>query len=102
VRGCWTKNFARASIFASPAEYQYLEFARSLSAPSLRITSKIILFGALCRAVLGLRTSIGVALLGAFVGEFVSSEAGLGRYILSAGSLYDVPRVLVGVFLFHF
>jgi NitT/TauT family transport system permease protein len=43
--------------------------------------------------------NVGAALMGAFVGEFVSSEAGLGHYILKASSLYDMPRVLFGVLM---
>lgn len=46
-----------------------------------------------------LRNSVGLAIVGAFIGEFVVSERGLGKYILRAGSLYDLPRVLLGLVL---
>lgn len=46
-----------------------------------------------------LRNSVGLAIVGTFIGEFVVSERGLGRYILRAGSLYDVPKVLFGILL---
>ena len=49
--------------------------------------------------IAGLKISVGLALVGAFIGEFVSSQAGLGHYILGAGSLYDMPRVLFGVLI---
>jgi NitT/TauT family transport system permease protein len=44
-----------------------------------------------------LRLTIGAALLGAFIGEFIASERGLGHFIIRASGLYDTPRVLVGV-----
>jgi NitT/TauT family transport system permease protein len=44
-----------------------------------------------------LRLTIGSALLGAFIGEFIASERGLGHMIIRASGLYDTPQVLVGV-----
>ena len=44
-----------------------------------------------------LRITIGAASLGAFVGEFIASERGLGYMIIRASGIYDTPRVLVGV-----
>lgn len=44
-----------------------------------------------------LRITIGAALLGAFVGEFIASQRGLGYMIIRASGVYDTPRVLVGV-----
>lgn len=76
---------------------EYTSYATSLAAPRLRIVTKIIIPGALRWVAAGFKISIGLALVGAFIGEFVSSEAGLGHYILTAGALYDMPRVLFGV-----
>lgn len=45
----------------------------------------------------GMRLNVGFALIGAFIGEFVSSDSGLGYYIIKASSLYDTSRVLFGV-----
>lgn len=44
-----------------------------------------------------LRITIGAALLGAFIGEFIASEQGLGHMIIRASGIYDTPRVIVGV-----
>lgn len=41
-----------------------------------------------------LKLNIGLALLGAFIGEFIASEGGLGHVILKAGGIYNVPYVL--------
>jgi NitT/TauT family transport system permease protein len=44
-----------------------------------------------------LRANIGLALTGAIVGEFISSQHGLGRTILYAGSTYEIALVWVAV-----
>jgi len=41
--------------------------------------------------------NVGVAIVATFIGEFVISQAGLGHYILRAGGIFDVPRVLFGL-----
>ena len=43
------------------------------------------------------KITIGFALLGAFIGEFISSDMGLGHLIIKAGSLYNIPMVFVGL-----
>ena len=50
----------------------------------------------------GIKMNIGLALLGAFIGEFVSSTAGLGYYILKEGSLFNIAGVIVGIILLTF
>jgi NitT/TauT family transport system permease protein len=39
------------------------------------------------------RLNVGFGLLGAFIGEFISSDRGLGYLILKASGLYNVSRV---------
>jgi len=41
-----------------------------------------------------LKLNSGMAVLGAFIGEFISSESGLGYIIIKAGGLYNVSYVL--------
>ncbi len=74
-------------------------YLRSLGVSRMMLVRKVIFPGTVRWMLAGLRVNIGFALMGAFIGEFVSSEAGLGHYILKSGSLYDMPRVLLGVFL---
>ena len=62
------------------------------------IFRRLLLPSALVWIVASLRLTIGASLLGAFIGEFIASEQGIGRVILRASGLYDTPRVLVGVF----
>lgn len=78
---------------------KHLGFARSIAAPNARIVRKIIIPGAVDWVIAGYKMNVGFALMGAFIGEFVSSESGLGNYILKASALYDTPRVLFGLFM---
>ena len=41
---------------------------------------------------------LGFGLVGAVVGEFISSQRGLGHLIYTASSLYDLDTVWVGLF----
>jgi NitT/TauT family transport system permease protein len=84
---------------AREADLEQLEFAKALRAKRFRVLRLIVFPGAAAWVLAGVRLNIGFALIGAFIGEFVSSEAGLGRYILRNGGLYDIPRVLFGIAL---
>jgi NitT/TauT family transport system permease protein len=41
-----------------------------------------------------MRLNAGLALLGAFIGEFIASNVGLGYLVLRAANLYNVPRAI--------
>lgn len=47
----------------------------------------------------GMKVAIGLALVGAIVGEFVSSQKGLGYVILTAQGTFDTARVFAAIFL---
>ncbi len=47
----------------------------------------------------GMKVAIGLALVGAIVGEFVSSQRGLGYVILVAQGTFDTARVFAAIFL---
>jgi NitT/TauT family transport system permease protein len=68
-----------------------------LGARNIDIMVKILLPGAARWLITGLRINIGIAILGAFIGEFVSSQSGLGHYIIQAGQVYDIPAALFGL-----
>ena len=81
------------------AAEKYTLFTESLGISRMKMMYKIILPGSLQWILSGLKMNIGLALLGAFIGEFVSSTAGLGFYILREGSLFNTAGVLVGIIL---
>ncbi len=84
------------------ATEKYTVFAKSLGVPRRVMMLKIILPGSSQWILSGIKMNIGLALLGAFIGEFVSSTAGLGFYILREGSLFNIAGVWVGIILLTF
>lgn len=69
----------------------------SLGATRGQVFRKLVVPACLPFIVSVLRVNIGLALTGTIVGEFISSEHGLGRTILYAGATYDIALVWVAV-----
>ena len=71
----------------------------SLGASRWQVFRKLVVPFCLPWIISVLRVNIGLALTGAIVGEFISSEHGLGRTIFYAGSTYEIALVWVAVFV---
>ena len=84
---------------AKAAATRFADLPRALGASRWRTIRLVIIPAAWQWVLTGFKLSVGLALVGAFIGEFVSAEAGLGHYILKAGALYDTPRVIFGLIL---
>jgi len=91
--GCAATSFWSARSL----EQYHGEWLAGLGVNRWLAVCRVIVPEVLNRLVYLLRDFVGVALVGAFIGEFVSSRIGLGRFILRSGSVYDMPRVLLGV-----
>jgi len=74
-----------------------LDLARSLRGGRLATLWRIRFPCALPSMFAGMKVGIGLALVGAIVGEFVSSQRGLGYVILSAQGMFDTTRVFVAI-----
>jgi NitT/TauT family transport system permease protein len=74
-----------------------IRMLRSMGAPTHRIFRLLVLPSSVTNICGGLRLTAGLALIGSIIGEFISSDSGLGHAILIAGSLYDVPTVLANL-----
>lgn len=82
---------------ATSVEDRYLKFFRVVGASKLQVFSAVVVPSSLTWVVNGFKLNVGLALLGAFMGEFISSEAGLGYMIVKASGLYDMSTVFVGI-----
>jgi NitT/TauT family transport system permease protein len=71
----------------------------SLGATRWQVFRKLVIPSCLPWTISVLRVNIGLALTGAIVGEFISSQHGLGRTIFYAGSTYEISLVWVAVFV---
>ena len=79
-----------ATGLRSPAP-QILDLARQLSASQFQIYTKIRFPSALPHFFSGLKVAITLAVIGAVIGEFVGSEAGLGFLVIQATSHFKTP-----------
>jgi NitT/TauT family transport system permease protein len=70
---------------------------RTLGASKFQIFRKLVVPASLADIFAGLKLTVGFALIGAIVGEFMSSSEGLGHAIFKAGSLYIIPKVFAAL-----
>lgn len=70
---------------------------RTLGATKFEIFRRLVIPSALSDIFAGLRLTVGFALIGAIIGEFMSSSEGLGHEIFQAGSLYNIPKVFAAL-----
>jgi NitT/TauT family transport system permease protein len=74
-----------------------IDLARTLRGSRWKVLTRIKLYCALPHLFAGLKVAMSLALVGAIVGEFVSSQRGLGYVILSAQGMFDTPRVFAAL-----
>src|SRR5437762_12110619 len=60
---------------------------------------KVIAPSAIVWVISAFKINVGFAILGAFIGEYISSNEGLGHLILVASGLFDISLVLTGVLM---
>ena len=73
------------------------DLGQVLKGTRLKVFMKIRFPIALPYIFSGMKVAIGLALVGAIVGEFVSSQKGLGYVILTAQGMFDTVRVFAAV-----
>ena len=84
---------------AEEVDPRCVDLIRSFGGGPGQIFRKVVVPSAAVWVMAAFRLNIGLALLGAFLGEYISSERGLGHVILVAGGLYNISLILAGVFL---
>jgi NitT/TauT family transport system permease protein len=94
------------SIVALIAAYQAAKDADSdlqallltFGATKHQVFYKAVVPSTLPAIIATFRINVGFGLVGAVVGEFISSQKGLGHLIFTASSLYDLNTVWLGLF----
>lgn len=71
----------------------------TLGASKNDVFYKVVVPSTLPYIIATFRINVGFGLVGAVVGEFISSEKGLGHMIFTASSLYDLNTVWAGLFM---
>lgn len=82
---------------AHEADPNLQNVARAFGGTKLQVFWKVIVPSSAVWVLSGIRLNIGMALLGAFIGEFIASRAGLGHLIIVAEGLYNVNQIWVGI-----
>lgn len=74
-----------------------INLMRTLGARKSQIFRRLVVPASLADIFAGLKLTVGFALIGAIIGEFMSSSEGLGHAIFKAGSLYIIPKVFAAL-----
>ena len=82
---------------AQNVDENYLRLLKSMGASRSQVLIKLIIPASLIWVFTSYRLNIGFAIIGVFIGEWISSEYGIGHLILRAGGLYDVSLIFVGL-----
>ncbi len=83
---------AQAYRGANEVSQEYVDVLEGMRASRSKIFTKAIIPGALTWVLNSMRLNVGLGLLGAFMGEFIASQEGLGYLMLRAAALYNVSR----------
>lgn len=84
---------------ASEVSNDYLRLMRTFGATQGQTFRKVVAPSSIVWVLSAFRLNVGFAILGAFIGEFISSSSGLGHLILVASGLFDISLMLCGVVL---
>jgi NitT/TauT family transport system permease protein len=84
---------------AMRADPDLINLLRSFNAGRGTIFFKLVVPSAMLWVLSGLRLNVGFALVGAIVGEYISSDAGVGHMILLGSSNFGMNIVLAGIVL---
>jgi NitT/TauT family transport system permease protein len=78
-------------------ETTFVDALRVMGANRGQIFWKVVVPSSLPSVYTGLKIGSGLALIGAVIGEFIASRAGLGHMILYASGTLDTPSLYLGI-----
>lgn len=87
-------SFSQAHKGAQLVSRIFIDDLRGMGATPQQIFGKVVVPGSLDWVLSSMRLNVGFGLLGAFIGEFIAAQEGLGYLILRAGGLYNIPRAI--------
>jgi NitT/TauT family transport system permease protein len=85
-----------AGIRSAPA--QLVQVARVMGASEWDLTRKVVFPAATPFIIAALQITVPQAMIGAIVGEFISSNRGVGHLINRAAGFLDTPGLFAGIF----
>ena len=76
---------------------ELLRLPRLMGASWHHCIFRVVLPSAGDQIFIGLKTAVPYAVIGAVIGEYIGSNAGLGHFILYASQTYDAPALFSGI-----
>lgn len=83
---------------AQQVDKDLIRLLTSVGATKWQIFTKVVIPSSSSWVVAAAKLNVGFSLIGAVIGEYISSQHGLGNLILIAGANYNIALVLLGVF----
>jgi NitT/TauT family transport system permease protein len=80
-------------------EKEYMDLLYVMGASRWQSFWKVVVPSSMPSVYTGLKFGTGLSLIGAVIGEFVSSRAGLGHMILYASGTLDTPGLYLGILI---
>ncbi|NQS75177.1 MAG: ABC transporter permease [Peptococcaceae bacterium] len=78
-------------------DYRLINSIRLMGASEFQVITKVIFPSSLPWILTGLKSGVGVALLGTIVGEYIGSSVGLGNMVMYAGNMFNTTRVFSSI-----
>lgn len=94
---CVVVSLTSAYRGAQEVDRDWIDLMRSFGATKTQIFFRIIVPGAGPWVMQGLRLNVGFAIVGAIVGEFISSNSGIGHMIVQGSATFSLSTVLAGL-----
>ncbi|HEX9986443.1 MAG TPA: ABC transporter permease [Thermoanaerobaculia bacterium] len=86
--------FNQAYSGAMQVDVNLINNVQGMNASRRQLLVKIIMPASIRWVMNSMKLNVGFSLLGAFIGEFIAAERGLGHVLLKAAGLYNMPRAL--------
>lgn len=94
---CVFVSLSTAYEGAMQVDSDLLNLMRSFGASKFKIFCKVVVPSSMSWVVSGFKMNIGFAVVGAIVGEYISSDAGIGHMILKGSSSFHIHVTLAGL-----
>ncbi len=78
---------------------ELVNLSRIMGASKWQVVRRVILPAASPFILIGLKTAVPYAVIGAIIGEFIGSNKGLGYFILYAGQTFDSASLFAGIII---
>ncbi|MBI3001170.1 MAG: ABC transporter permease subunit, partial [Deltaproteobacteria bacterium] len=90
-------NFFNTYAGMKQMDQEYIDLARLMGASKWKLTFRVIFPAVSPYILLGVKTSIPFAVIGAIVGEFIAATEGIGFFIRLSAGVFKTADVFVGI-----